>query len=186
MKALIKYLPVDKVKEGDFVGTNHNNNSGIVTKIIDGKNEDKIVHFGRNYFTTLSLLKKSFIVTQNIYSEKELKAGDIVYDVQTKWHGKLINLMQEFSQVKFVESDYKKEGMESYEYHNVHTNRLQKILGEVSPKATFVEDGKEYEIKLWCEYWGFTPACDGSHEQYTKKNIKHYFRIKCPCCGDFK
>ena len=120
--------------------------------------------------------RKPFVITRNINSEKELKVGDIVYDIQTKWHGKLIKLMQEFSQVKFIELDYKE--------RNIYTNRLQKVLGEVSPKATFVEDGKEYEVII---------GWDGWHKQYWKENYKIgednfepvVVQIKCPTCKNY-
>ena len=57
-----------------------------------------------------------------------------------------------------------------------------KILGEVSPEATFVKDGKEYEVQGVKIMTGNTEPCGNtvSHE------YKLVFEVKCLCCGTFK
>ena len=61
-----------------------------------------------------------------------------------------------------------------------------KIIGEVSPYATFVDDGEEYEVKVkpyrtYRDSGKITPT--GQHEQelYTK-DIAY---VECPCCKEF-
>lgn len=66
----------------------------------------------------------------------------------------------------FIESGCQKVFIDGIKY---------KILGEVSPGATFVEDGKEYEIER-----GLTTETD------LNNNIqKKYYRVICPTCKHF-
>ena len=75
-----------------------------------------------------------------------------------------------------------------------------KILGEVSEKATFVEDGKEYEVRSYehiefCD--GYAPTansrcnqcdsirpCGGDCQNILFRETR--YKVKCLCCGDFK
>lgn len=50
------------------------------------------------------------------------------------------------------------------------TESMYKILGEVSSGATFVKDGRKYEVM---------PI-------YNKDLIYCEYKIKCPCCDTFK
>jgi len=83
---------------------------------------------------------KSFVVTQDI------KVGDEVYNDNDREPNKHLATKR-----CLYESCYK-------------------ILGEVSPKATFVKDNKKYEAM---------PI-------YDKNSIYCEYKVKCPCCGDFK
>lgn len=94
-----------------------------------------------------------------------------------------------------------------------------KILGEVSPKATFVKDGEEYEVKQHTKsVEKEVRQCDDDYEWevnsgnsdakcFNKKSLRNTkvcndcpyndlsaiveieeirYKVKCPCCGDFK
>lgn len=62
-----------------------------------------------------------------------------------------------------------------------------KILGEVSPEATFVEDGKEHEVRTYTK-----EDVENLRGFFCRKvgeviiSVNNQIKIKCPCCGTFK
>lgn len=66
-------------------------------------------------------------------------------------------------------------------YKGKNTTRFFRVLGEVSPEATFVEDGKEYEVK----------EIKPQLADYNRKSLgevipSSIYEVKCECCGTFK
>ena len=64
--------------------------------------------------------------------------------------------------------------------HCIGKEFAYKILGESSPNATFVEDGKEYEVII---------GWDGWYKPYWKEGDNEFepvvCRVKCPTCKNF-
>lgn len=158
MKALIKYLP-DKNRNKAPIVRIHNGYVVLAQSEIDFKIKcDKISRGDIFGFCKL----KPFVTTQDI------KVGDEIF---------CPNYSSGASY--FTATDILLNG--SIEVSNVgrvisieESKDCFKILGEVSPEATFVEDGKEYEVKrvrLW---------------RYSRWQKESIYLIKCPCCGDFK
>lgn len=154
MKALIKFLPVEgEIEENDFII-----NCGNLGKVISiGKHATKVlfdypaepyVPITNSIFKKTAKKVKPFLVTQ----DKEINKGD-----------------------KMVTH----EGIEVAEYNGFSFDKggeyCYKILGEASPEATFVKDGKEYEVN----------EID-VNTQDTGGVLGKYITVACPCCGDFK
>ena len=151
MKALIRYLRVEgKIKVGDVV-----NDNGLIVGV-QYKGD-----YAKGAFKV-----KLFAVTQNI------KVGDEIYFPFFKNShqrvSKIENGMVWVGRGKISPNTTGNAGMS--------ISGCYKIFGEVSPKAKFVEDKKEYEI--------LSGVSMGGQKYLIKKS--GFILIKCPCCGDFK
>lgn len=150
MKALIKYLPDP-------------NDEGIICpdpdsiEVTEGKDPRSMeVSFKANKLRKL----KFFVVTQDI------EVGDEFYN---NYNTGFKYKAEKVSHAGWIICS---DTME----HDFPPENCYKILGEPSPKATFVEDGKEYELLSGV-------STDGQKYLIMKSG---FILIKCPCCGDFK
>ncbi|KKN42132.1 hypothetical protein LCGC14_0716360 [marine sediment metagenome] len=176
MKALIKFsLIKGKIKRGDWTGqtikTYPTINFGIWRDDVSPKNTEYI-KFKK---------AKPFMVALNI------KVGD---KVRGDWKG-----YENVAEIKNDEILLARFGTFNDflddEWHKLGELPIEnfKILGEVSPEATFVEDGKEYKVMEWktADEDTRTPneMLDGMKKPF-KKGIILYYKVKCPCCETLK
>lgn len=109
-----------------------------------------------------TLSGKLFALTQDI------KVGDkiFLFDKDQVWDGMVTD--------KKEKEELKKQG------------HWYKIVGEVSPKATFVEDGKEYEVQQTIMQTSMKndPKWKGKEIPMDKAFFNPY-TVKCPTCNHY-
>ena len=178
MKALIRYLPVDELLE-DF-GYAFNEDG-------DFRNVN-----GEEYLLDVAIKckykkAKPFAVTHNFKVGDQIKT---VYEIQKyKWVVE-IKVSKNGCLDEILLSTHKDIAHSNYDDYWFKWNQIGKenfiILKEVSPEATFVEDGKEYEMeekRIWDKCKIKVMHMHSVKDGCTTKQI---YRVKCPCCGDFK
>jgi len=172
MKALIKYLSVEgKIKEGDKF-------------IIDGityrcTQKDKHIWMDDVMFDIKNCMKaKPFAVTQDI------KVGDIA-KFQTEDFGEQIFTVDKANSKYLYGDNPLRMSAASPLIIRAKRKDCYKILGEVSPNATFIEDGKEYEVQYCSIDMKFPKKVTGDKMEDLPTAVMGY-KIKCPCCGTFK
>jgi len=168
MKALAKYLPVEGKPELGDIYIDNNGTLGL-----DGLSE--------------ALLDKGYKRAKFFAVTKDIEVGDEVYDTQLQLWGKLNFLSKANSQVVFKDYDYSDNS--AYEYHNIKPERLFKVLGELSPNATWVENGDEIEIELVprgvLKPDGEPLKTDYGTSQSMKTVTEVQVDVKCPTCNTF-
>lgn len=105
---------------------------------------------------------KPFVVTQNI------EVGDEIFDITDKGAREGLRFIVEKDEGDCWLTTKKTNN------HCVTKESAYKIIGEVSPEATFVEDGKEYEIERCVTV-----------EQSPDYTQKRYYKVLCPTCKNY-
>lgn len=75
-----------------------------------------------------------------------------------------------------------------------NNNRYFKVVGEVSPKASWVKDGDKIDVNELDSFDGkiiyyclpLEPDKELSHRSSKQNNIWRFVKIRCRCCGMFR
>jgi len=114
---------------------------------------------------------------------QDIKSGDKVWDSLEKRYDIAEKERKEKTSSHFTMKKHKEETPfpENYERHCKRW--LYKVIGKISPNATWVKDGDEIEI----EGGGWILYYSKSNDYRRKGRNKHYkyVKIKCSQCGSY-
>jgi len=169
MKAIAKYLPViESIKEDDAL---YNVETGSIA--IFGDKETK---------TGVWQKAKLFAVTKDIEVGDEVIALDV-------WKNQFEELLEAGKKGRCVN---KGAGMVEIEFKDYRSaiadddEHFGKVLGELSPNATWVKDGDEIEVESDMGFPVFRDfKGDGECGANRKWKQGEYIKVKCPTCKSF-
>lgn len=126
---------------------------------------------------------------------RDIKAGDKVWDWLNERFEEVDTsfIAEETSDGKNVPCWYLKTQPKTFH----ETQFLIKVIGPISLEATWVKEDDEFEEKeveawWWTDKYEYFQRQVYRSEKHDKKKenlflkLKKVFKIKCPCCGEFK
>lgn len=192
MIAIVKYLPVEgEIKEGEFVHCpmNPSEKPRFVTKL----NNDRAKTF------TDDGLRSGLAASPSCHIENYCprKLFAVTQDIEVGKWCKFLLVSGSIVDAKVKDIDYEKDRVHIHYQGEKHTNSrivslkdVVKVLGELSPDATWVKDREEIEVLNRWEYHDEIEDVEIGAEAFTSASYpkdKHDWGIvvKCPTCNTY-